>query len=46
MGENDIPEDELVIPDPQAYDHPGDTPTSEISQEKVDFGKEPDDGQR
>lgn len=28
-----------VIPDPQAYDRPGDVPTETVSQERVDFGK-------
>lgn len=39
-----LPTDEPdVIPDPQAYDRPGDVPTSTISQEQVDLGKAPEE---
>ena len=37
------PNEPTVIPDSQAYDRPGDVPTWLISQEKVDFGKAPEE---
>lgn len=39
-----LPTDEPdIIPDPEAYDRPGDVPTNTISQAPVDFGKTDED---